>query len=165
MNWETTISTNVAADAAGEADLHRILDVLPHRPPFLFVERLIDVVPGERATGIKTVSANEEFFQGHFPQKPVMPGVLILEALAQTAAALVMHSLNWPLERVQNCLIYFMSVESCRFRRPVEPGAVLKLHVIRQQVRGNVWKFEGRAEVDSIVVTEARFTAMIAEQE
>lgn len=153
-----------AETESGEiVDLDRILDVLPHRPPFLFVERIVDVVPGQSAVGIKTISANEDFFKGHFPFKAIMPGVLIIEAMAQTAAALVMHTLDLTTDKRGDTVVYFMSVENGRFRRPVFPGNVLKLHVDKIQNRNQVWKFQGVGRVDGQIVAEARFTAMIAE--
>jgi len=111
-----------------------------------------------RATGIKNVSINEHFFQGHFPTRPVMPGVMIIEAMAQTAAVLVVHTLG---RESEGKLVYFMSVDNARFRRPVVPGDCLHVHVTKQRHRGNVWKFEGRAEVCGQLMAEAVFAAMI----
>ena len=138
----------------------RIMEVIPHRYPMLLVDRLQDIVPGESATGIKNVTMNEPFFQGHFPQKPVMPGVLIVEAMAQTAAALVMLSLG---EEAEGKLVYFMSIEGAKFRKPVVPGDRLELHVSKEQNRRSVWKFKGIGKVAGQVVAEATYTAMIAE--
>ena len=118
--------------------------MIPHRHPFLMIDKVVDVVANERATGIKNVSINENYFQGHFPARPVMPGVLIIEAMAQTAAVLVVHTLG---PESEGKLVYFMSVDNARFRRPVVPGDRLDVHVIKQRNRGNVWKFEGRAKV------------------
>jgi 3-hydroxyacyl-[acyl-carrier-protein] dehydratase len=115
-------------------------------------------VANERATGIKNVSINEHYFQGHFPSRPVMPGVLIIEAMAQTAAVLVVHTLG---PQAEGKLVYFMSVDNARFRRPVFPGDVLHVHVVKQRHRANVWKFEGRAEVRGQLMAEAVFAAMI----
>jgi len=156
---------SIAFDLAAETEigLDRIKEVLPHRPPFLFVEKLVDIVPGESAVGIKTVSINDDYFRGHFPVQPVMPGVLVIEALAQTAGALVMHSLALTSAERERLVVYFMSLESARFRRPVFPGVVLKCHVERQHTRGRVYRFQGTARVDGTVVAEARYTAMIAE--
>ncbi len=126
-----------------EIDIQRIMEMIPHRYPFLLIDRVVDVTPGERATGIKNVSINEFFFQGHFPARPVMPGVLIVEAMAQTAAVLVVHTLG---EASEGKLVYFMSVDSARFRRPVVPGDRLAVRVsCKQRNRGIVWKFDGRA--------------------
>ena len=127
-----------------QLDINRIMQLIPHRYPFLMIERVIDIVPGVKATGVKNVSINEQYFAGHFPEKPVMPGVLIIEAMAQTAACLVVHTLGAESE---GKLVYFMSVDGARFRKPVEPGDQLFVEVIKQRSRGNVWKFEGRAMV------------------
>lgn len=141
-----------------EFDVLRIMQMIPHRYPFLMIDRVVDIIKAESATGIKNVTVNEFFFQGHFPQRPVMPGVLIVEAMAQTAAVLVVHSLGIDAE---GKLVYFMSVDNARFRRPVVPGDRLHVHVVRQRHRGNVWKFDGQAMVDGKLVAEATFAAMI----
>ena len=141
-----------------QIDIQRIMDMIPHRPPFLLIDRVVDAVANERATGIKNVSINEDFFKGHFPARAVMPGVLIIEAMAQTAAVLVVHTLG---EESEGKLVYFMSVDSARFRRPVFPGDCMHVHVTKQRNRGNVWKFEGRAEVGGQLMAEAVFAAMI----
>ena len=141
-----------------EIDVPRIMEMIPHRHPFLMIDKVIDVVADEKATGVKNVSINEQYFQGHFPARPVMPGVLIIEAMAQTAAVLVVHTLG---PAAEGKLVYFMSVDSARFRRPVFPGDVLHVHVAKQRQRGNVWKFEGRAEVRGQLMAEAVFAAMI----
>jgi 3-hydroxyacyl-[acyl-carrier-protein] dehydratase len=145
-------------DGTAEIDIERITQLIPHRYPFLMIDRVVKVVPGESATGIKNVSANEHYFQGHFPQHPVMPGVLIIEAMAQTAAVLVVHTLG---RESEGKLVYFMSVDNARFRRPVVPGDQLHVEVVRQRNRGNVWKFEGQAKVDGKLMAEATFAAMI----
>jgi 3-hydroxyacyl-[acyl-carrier-protein] dehydratase len=147
-----------AETAAIQLDIQRIMEMIPHRHPFLMIDRVVDVMANERATGIKNVSINEQYFQGHFPARPVMPGVLIIEAMAQTAAVLVVHTLGAASE---GKLVYFMSVDNARFRRPVVPGDCLHVHVSKQRNRGNVWKFEGRAEVEGRVAAEAVFAAMI----
>src|SRR5436853_2026710 len=118
------------ADPGQTIDIHRILEMIPHRYPFLMVDRLVDVVPGERATGIKNVTANEPFFQGHFPGKPVMPGVLIIEAMAQTAAVVIVATLG---NSAEGKLVYFMSIDEARFRKPVEPGDQLRLYCKKVQ--------------------------------
>jgi len=141
-----------------QLDVQRIMQMIPHRHPFLMIDKVIDVVANEQATGIKNVSINEPYFQGHFPARPVMPGVLIIEAMAQTAAVLVVHTLG---PESEGKLVYFMSVDSARFRRPVFPGDVLHVRVMKQRHRGNVWKFEGRAEVRGQLMAEAVFAAMI----
>lgn len=147
-----------AEASAVQLDVQRIMEMIPHRHPFLMIDRVVDAVANVRATGIKNVSINEQYFQGHFPSRPVMPGVLIIEAMAQTAAVLVVHTLGPASE---GKLVYFMSVDSARFRRPVVPGDCLQVHVTKQRNRGNVWKFEGRAEVDGHLAAEAVFAAMI----
>jgi 3-hydroxyacyl-[acyl-carrier-protein] dehydratase len=141
-----------------QIDVQRIMEMIPHRPPFLMIDRVVDVVANQRATGIKNVSINENYFQGHFPARPVMPGVLIIEAMAQTAAVLVVHTLG---PESEGKLVYFMSVDNARFRRPVFPGDRLYVHVTKQRHRGNVWKFEGKAKVGGTLMAEAVFAAMI----
>ena len=141
-----------------QVDVRRIMEMIPHRHPFLMIDKVVDMVANERATGIKNVSINESFFQGHFPTRPVMPGVLIIEAMAQTAAVLVVHTLGPASE---GKLVYFMSVDNARFRRPVFPGDRLDVHVTKQRHRGNVWKFEGKAKVSENLMAEAVFAAMI----
>jgi len=143
---------------AVQIDIRRIMEMIPHRHPFLMIDKIVDAVADERATGIKNVSINEHYFQGHFPKRPVMPGVLIIEAMAQTAAVLVVHTLG---PEAEGKLVYFMSVDNARFRRPVVPGDCLHVHVTKQRNRGNVWKFEGRAEVGGQLAAEAVFAAMI----
>ena len=145
------------------ADIERIMQMIPHRYPMLLIDRVIDMVPGETATGIKNVSINEPHFAGHFPGRPVMPGVMIVEAMAQTAAVLAVQTLEW--EKSEDRLVYFMSIEAAHFRKPVVPGDTMQVHVVKQRRRGKVWKFEGRCEVEGIVVADAKFTAMITGQE
>ena len=141
-------------------DIERIMQMLPHRYPFHLIDKVRDIVPGESAVGIKNVSINEPFFQGHFPGHPVMPGVLVVEAMAQTAAAMVVVSMG---EDTEDRLVYFMSIENARFRKPVVPGDVLNIHVKKKQRRGSVWKFESKATVDGVTVADANFTAMIVD--
>lgn len=148
-------------DAPLELDILRIMELIPHRYPFLMIERLTEIVPHESAVGIKNVSVNEPHFQGHFPGRPIMPGMLIIEAMAQTAACLVMHSLG--LSR-QGRLVYFMSLDEARFRKPVVPGDTLRIHVQKQRRRGAVWRFAGEARVEGALVAEAVYTAMIADE-
>jgi 3-hydroxyacyl-[acyl-carrier-protein] dehydratase len=147
-----------AADQRIEIDRQRIMEMIPHRDPFLMIDKVVDVVKNERATGIKNVSPDEYYFRGHFPARPVMPGVLIIEAMAQTAAVLVVHTLG---PESEGKLVYFMSVDNARFRRPVAPGDVIHVHVVKQRNRGNVWKFEGEAKVNGRLCAEAVFAAMI----
>src|SRR3984957_2651996 len=141
-----------------DMDRARIMQMIPHRDPFLMIDRVIDARAGESAIGVKNVTPDEYYFKGHFPQRPVMPGVLIIEAMAQTAAVLVVHTLGPDSE---GKLVYFMSVDNARFRRPVMPGSTLAVRVVRKHSRGNVWKFDGEALVDSKVAAEATFSAMI----
>lgn len=152
------MDTLETGDKLDQMDINRIMELIPHRYPFLMIERVIDIVPGIKATGVKNVSINEQYFSGHFPEKPVMPGVLIIEAMAQTAACLVVHTLGPDSE---GKLVYFMSVDGARFRKPVEPGDQLFVEVVKQRSRGNVWKFEGRAMVGDTLVAEATYAAMI----
>jgi 3-hydroxyacyl-[acyl-carrier-protein] dehydratase len=136
----------------------RIMEMIPHRYPFLMIDRVIEVVPDSNATAIKNVTMDEPFFQGHFPGHPVMPGVLIIESMAQTAAVLVVYTLG---EKSEGKLVYFTSIETARFRKPVTPGDSLHIHVKKERNRGGLWKFSGKAEVDGAIVAEATFSAMI----
>lgn len=140
-------------------DVEQIKKLLPHRAPMLLVEKLTDIVPGQSATGYKAVSINEPFFMGHFPERAVMPGVLIVEAMAQTAGALVMHSQGAPASAV----VYFMTIENARFRKPVGPGDLLRMPVKLVRSRGPVWRFEGQAFVGDTLCAEAEFSAMISD--
>ena len=140
-------------------DVEQIKKLLPHRPPMLLVEKLTDIVPGQSATGYKAVSINEPFFMGHFPERAVFPGVLIVEAMAQTAGALVMHSLG----ASPSAVVYFMSIENARFRKPVSPGELLRMQVSLIRSRGPVWKFGGQAFVGDTLCAEAEFAAMISD--
>jgi 3-hydroxyacyl-[acyl-carrier-protein] dehydratase len=139
-------------------DVEHIKKLLPHRAPMLFVERLTDIVKMESATGWKAVGINEPYFQGHFPDYAVMPGVLIVEAMAQTAGALVVHSLGFAREKR---IVYFMTIEKARFRKPVHPGDMLHMPVKALRRRGPVWRFEGHAYVGDTLCAEAEFSAMI----
>jgi 3-hydroxyacyl-[acyl-carrier-protein] dehydratase len=152
------IDTPSAAEQGTEIGIQRIMEMIPHRHPFLMIDKVVDVVADQRATGVKSLSKSEYYFQGHFPARPVMPGVLIIEAMAQTAAVLVVHTLG---PESEGKLVYFMSVDNARFRRPVFPPTKLEIHVTKQRNRGNVWKFEGRAKVGEDVMAEAVFAAMI----
>jgi len=149
-----------APGSMNTADITRVMELLPHRYPMLMIDRVIEMVAGQSATGIKNVTINEPYFQGHFPQKPVMPGVLIVEAMAQTAGALVMHSLSPNLSAK---LVYFMTIANCRFRQPVVPGDQLRITVKAIRHRGPVWKFSGEGRVEGKVVAEAEFSAMIVD--
>jgi 3-hydroxyacyl-[acyl-carrier-protein] dehydratase len=138
--------------------INEIRKCIPHRYPMLMIDRIEDLVPGESAVGIKNVTVNEPFFAGHFPSRPVMPGVMIVEAMGQTAAVVVAKAMSID---GANGLVYFMSMDGVRFRKPVEPGDVLRLCVKKDRSRGNVWRFKGEAYVKDLLVTEATFTAMI----
>jgi len=150
------------ATGAGETiDLAGIMELIPHRYPMLLIDRVEDVRLDDSAVGVKNVTINEHFFQGHFPARPVMPGVLIIEAMAQTAAVLAAKTIG---EEAKGKLVYFMSIEAAKFRKPVVPGDVLKLHVAK--LRGGnrrVWKLTGEAKVNGVKVSEAELTAMIAD--
>lgn len=141
-----------------EYDVSRIMEMIPHRYPFLMIDRVVEIVTNASAVGIKQVSYNEPYFQGHFPKRPVLPGVLIIESMAQTAAVLVVHTLG---PESEGKLVYFMSVDSARFRKPVFPGDSVRIHVTKERNRGNVWKFNAEAKVDGTLVAEATYSAMI----
>ena len=145
-----------------EIDILRVMEMIPHRFPFMMIDKVIDVITNVSAIGVKNVSFNEPFFQGHFPQRPVMPGVLIIESMAQTAAVLVVHTLGPNAERK---LVYFMSIDSARFRKPVVPGDTLRITVNKVRNRGSVWKFTAEARVEDAVVAESNFAAMILDAE
>jgi len=152
---------DISSQADGVADLARIKRMIPHRYPFLLIDKVVGIRLGERATGIKNVSANEPHFEGHFPVEPIMPGVLIVEAMAQTAGVLVVETLG---KIDQNLLVYFMTLDKTRFRRKVVPGDVLELHVSILRGRGKIWKFWGEAKVDGEICAEAEFSAMIIDE-
>ena len=144
----------------GPLDVRRVMAALPHRYPMLLVDRVERIVPDQSITAIKAVSMNEGFFQGHFPGRPIMPGVLIVEALAQAAGVLAVETFGLANS---GKLVYFMAIEGAKFRNPVEPGCLLQLDVEFVQKRASVSKFAGKASVDGKVVAEANFTAMIAD--
>ena len=144
----------------GPLDIRRVMAALPHRYPMLLVDRVEELVVDERISAIKAVTINEGFFQGHFPGRPIMPGVLIVEALAQAAGILAVESLGLA---GSGKLVYFMAIDGAKFRQPVEPGVLLKLEVEFVQKRSSVCKFAGRASVDRKLAAEANFTAMIAD--
>ena len=146
--------------AIGPLDIRRVMAALPHRYPLLLVDRVERLVPDRSITAIKAVSMNEQFFQGHFPGRPIMPGVLIVEAMAQAAGILAVESLGLA---DSGKLVYFMAIENAKFRAPVEPGCLLTLEVEFVQKRSSVCKFAGRATVDGKLAAEAQFTAMIAD--
>jgi 3-hydroxyacyl-[acyl-carrier-protein] dehydratase len=148
-------------EMVGTVDIARIMKLIPHRYPFLLIDKVVDLVRNQSATGVKNVTVNENFFQGHFPGHPVMPGVLIIEAMAQTAAVLVVETLG---EDAAGRVVYFMSIEGAKFRRPVVPGDQLRIHITKDRSRGNVWKFNAVAKVDGVAVAEATYAAMIMER-
>lgn len=151
MTGETVTSVNVL----------EVMEMIPHRHPFLMIDGVRDIHKGDSATGIKNVTINEQFFQGHFPTQPVMPGVLIVEAMAQTAAVLVVSTLG---DEAKGKLVYFMTIDNARFRKPVVPGEQLELHVKVVRNRGNVWKFSGDGIVDGTTVAQATYSAMIMDK-
>lgn len=157
MNKETAIMA--PASALGIEAVKRLL---PHRAPFLMIDRLSDIIPGESAIGWKAVSINEPHFAGHFPDYAVMPGVLIVEAMAQAAGAMVVHTLGAEGKRL---LVYFMTIDKARFRRPVHPGSLLRIPVKVLRHRGPVWRFEGKAYVGDELCAEAEYSAMLTEQD
>jgi 3-hydroxyacyl-[acyl-carrier-protein] dehydratase len=154
------VSSDPGTAAIGPLDVKRVMAALPHRYPMLLVDRVEELVPRQRIVAIKAVTINEPFFQGHFPLRPIMPGVLIVEAMAQAAGVLAVESLGLA---GSGKLVYFMAIDGAKFRRPVEPGVLLRLEVELVQERGSVCKFSGRALVDGKAVAEAHFTAMIAD--
>ncbi len=148
-------------------DIHGIMKILPHRYPFLLVDRIVEKVPGERIVGIKNVTMNEEFFQGHFPGHPVMPGVLIIESMAQVAGILAFISAGDPAElekALHRKVVYFMSIDKAKFRKPVVPGDVLRHEVTLTRGRGSIWSFAGKATVEGKVVAEAEMMAMLIDR-
>jgi len=139
--------------------VNEIMKLLPHRYPFLLVDKIADFQPGVSATGVKNVTINEPFFQGHFPGQPIMPGVLIIEAMAQVAGVMAFRS------GVEGKAVYFMSIDNAKFRRPVVPGDQVMMDIKVLKQRGNVWRFSGTATVDGKLVSEAEFTAMVTDKE
>lgn len=139
--------------------VNEIMKLLPHRYPFLLVDKIVDLKPGESALGVKNVTINEPFFQGHFPGQPIMPGVLVIEAMAQVAGVMAFRS------GIEGKSVYFMSIDNAKFRRPIVPGdqVMMEIKVLKQ--RGNVWKFSGTATVDGKLVAETEFTAMVTDRE
>jgi len=142
------------------ANLEEIKKLIPHRYPFLLIDKVENIIIGKSALGIKNVTVNEPYFQGHFPSKPIMPGVLIIESMAQTAAILVSKTIKIV---DHDFLVYFMTISNAKFRKLVQPGDVLKLKVLVERNRGNTWKFSGNAFVEDKLVTEVNFTAMMIE--
>ncbi len=156
MSEENTSPTEI-----GVYDIAKIMHAIPHRYPFLLVDRVVDIVKNESCVGIKNVTINENFFQGHFPTMPVMPGVLIIECMAQTAAVLVVETLG---PDSAGKLVYFMTIDNAKFRKPVVPGDQMRVHVKKERQRGIIWKFSAEAKVDGKVVAEATYAAMILDR-
>lgn len=142
-------------------DIGRIMQMIPHRYPFLMIDRVEDVVPDVGCVGVKNVTINEPYFQGHFPERPVMPGVLIIEAMAQTAAVLVVETLG---QTSEGKLVYFMTIDEARFRKPIVPGDRIMIHCKKERSRGPVWKFSAHAKVDGVLCAEATYSAMILDR-
>ena len=147
----------------GTININGIMALIPHRYPMLLIDRVVEMVGTESCTGIKNVTANEPCFQGHFPNNPIMPGVLIIEAMAQTSAVLVVSSMEGV--SAETHIVYFMTIEAARFRKPVVPGDTLHIKVKKDRQRGNVWKFRGEAYVDDVLCAEAMYTAMLVSKE
>lgn len=143
-----------------EIGVNRIKEMIPHRYPFLMIDKIRSIEFDKRAVGIKSVTVNEPHFEGHFPNRPVMPGVLIVEAMAQTAGCLVVGTLG---KEAEGKIVYFMTVDNARFRKPVVPGDQLEIDVRKRRNRGPVWKFSGKAYVDGALVAESVFSAMIVD--
>lgn len=141
-------------------DVNEIMKILPHRYPFLLVDRIVDMDPGKRIVGIKNVTINEPFFQGHFPGHPVMPGVLIIEAMAQTAGILAYLTMN---DEDRKKICYFLSIDNARFRKPVFPGDILRLELETSMVRRGIWGFSGKASVDGKLVADSDLKATFAD--
>ncbi len=139
--------------------VNEIMKLLPHRYPFLLVDKIVDLKPGESALGVKNVTINEPFFQGHFPGQPIMPGVLVIEAMAQVAGVMAFRS------GVEGKSVFFMSIDNAKFRRPIVPGDQIMMEIKVLKQRGNVWKFSGTATVDGKLVAETEFTAMVTDRE
>ena len=160
---DTSAQTEAPGPALGPdtLDIAGIMAAIPHRFPMLMIDRVVELIHDESAVGIKNVTINEQIFTGHFPNHPVMPGVLIIEAMAQTAAVLVVETLG---PSAKGKLVYFMSIEGAKFRKPVVPGDQMRIHVTKDRRRGSVWKFRGEARVDGVVVAEATYAAMILDK-
>lgn len=142
-------------------DIKRVMEMIPHRYPFLLIDRIVECEPGVRAVGLKNVTLNEPHFQGHFPGHPVMPGVLIIESMAQTAALMMIQRMG---EKAEGKIVYFISIDEARFRKPVVPGDSMYIHVEKLHERANVWKFKAQAKVNGAVCAEATYSAMVNEK-
>ncbi|MEL6316058.1 MAG: 3-hydroxyacyl-ACP dehydratase FabZ [Pseudomonadota bacterium] len=156
-----TDEAETTAEYVEELPVDQVMRMLPHRYPFLLLDRVRQLRPAHSAVGLKNVTINEPFFPGHFPPKPIMPGVLIVEAMAQTAAVLVVHTLDLV---DKGKLVYFMTIDNTRFRKPVVPGDAVNLHVEVMKSRGPVWKFSGVARTDGEICAQSEFSAMIVDE-
>jgi 3-hydroxyacyl-[acyl-carrier-protein] dehydratase len=154
------VSTEAGSAVIGPLDIRRVMASLPHRYPMLLIDRVEEIVPRKRIVALKAVTINEPFFQGHFPARPIMPGVLLVEAMAQASGVLAVESLGLA---GSGKLVYFMAIDGAKFRRPVEPGVLLRIEVDLVQDRGSVCKFAGRVMMEGKLAAEASFTAMIAD--
>ncbi|GES45502.1 3-hydroxyacyl-[acyl-carrier-protein] dehydratase FabZ [Rhizobium dioscoreae] len=152
--------TEEAKTSLSSADIIEIMKLLPHRYPFLMVDKIIEIDSDNSAIGIKNVTANEPQFTGHFPESPIMPGVLLIEGMAQTAGAICARK-----DGIGGNLVYFMTIDNARFRRPVVPGDRVEFHVVKQKQRGTIWKFHCDAKVDGSLVAEADIGAMIVRKD
>lgn len=163
MNDTTASLAPQAPKALSSADILKIMQLLPHRYPFLLIDRIEDMDGDNSGVGVKNVTFNEPQFQGHFPSQPVMPGVMIIEAMAQTAGAMCVHG-RGPGKPPPK-LVYFMTIDECKFRKPVVPGDVMKLYMTKQRQRRNMWWFKGEAKVGADLVAEAVISAMLVEND
>ena len=145
-------------------DISEIKRIIPHRYPFLLLDKVLELNPNKNIVALKNITINEDFFNGHFPKKPVMPGVLIIEAMAQAAAVFASKSVEGSNSDKENQIIYFMSIEKAHFRKPVEPGDTLYISVKQKKVRSNVWKMSGEAKVNNVKVADAIFSAMVIKE-
>ena len=152
------MNNDISKSTVKLVNIEKIVNMIPHRYPMLLIDKVEDLLLGESATGIKNVTANENFFTGHFPSKMVMPGVLMIESMAQTCAVLVIETLG---KTAEGSLVYFMSVDGAKFRKPVIPGDQLKFHVEKIKNRAKVWKFQCKGYVEDELVSEAVISAMI----
>ncbi len=155
------MTDEVAQSDLGTVDVMKLMQLLPHRYPFLLIDKIIEIDGDDSATGIKNVTINEPFFQGHFPGAPVMPGVLIVEAMAQTAGAIVVHAMG---DGIGDKGVFFMTVDKCKFRKPVVPGDQLRIEIVKLRARNPVWKYKAVAKVDGKTVAESEFSAMISDR-
>lgn len=163
MNEMTQSAGTASPTALGVADIMKIQELLPHRYPFLLIDRIVDIDGDKSGVGIKNVTFNEPQFQGHFPAQPVMPGVMIIEAMAQTAGAMCVYGRG--KDHKPPKVVYFMTIDECKFRKPVVPGDVMKLHMNKLKQRRNMWWFRGEAKVDGELVAEAVISAMLVEHD